>query len=185
MHRLERLYAIVEHLRTGGNRPTPIYELADRFGVGERTVYRDVAALRDQDVPIYGEPGRDGGVWLGGEYSMPPVGLSIGEAIGLWLAFRMSGSISGAAGQSLSDAMAKILATMPDVRRAAYETILRRIIVGVPPSEELLVDGSSGAPEIYRECERAVVESRVLRIIYRDRSGAETERSVEPHGMLV
>ena len=92
MKRLQRLYAVVEFLRARSQQPVTVGQLAEHFGVSERTVFRDVSALREQDVPIYGEPGQQGGMWLGGEYSMPPIGLSIGEAVGFWLAFRMTQS---------------------------------------------------------------------------------------------
>ena len=58
MKRLERLYGIVEFLRSRGQQPVTMGQLAAHFGITERTAYRDVRALRDQDVPIYGEPGQ-------------------------------------------------------------------------------------------------------------------------------
>ncbi len=186
MNRLERLYAIIEYLRSRNERPVAVPDIATRFGVAERTLFRDLATLRDQNVPIYGEPGRAGGIWLGGEYSMPPVGLSIGEAIGLWLAYRLGSSASsGIPGESLSTAMGKILATLPVERRRRYTSVLDRIIVGIAPSHAVLMNSTPVLPEVYRECELAIVESRRLRIRYTDRAGTETEREVDPHGVLI
>ena len=161
-------------------------QLAEHFGISERTVYRDVVTLRDQDVPIYGEPGQQGGIWLGGEYSMPPIGLSIGEAVGLWLAFRMTQSQTPrAVGDSLRTAFSKAMATLPDQRRRRYESVLNRIVVGVPPNPDLVLRSADLNHEVYTEVERAVLGSFRLRFDYVDGTGRSSSRDVEPHGMLV
>lgn len=186
MKRLQRLYAVVEYLRSRGQRPVTVGELAAHFGISERTAFRDVGTLRDQDVPIYGEPGQQGGIWLGGEYSMPPIGLSINEAVGLWLAVRMTQSLSPrAVGDSLSTAFSKAMATLPDQRRRRYESVLNRIVVGVPPNPELVLESANLSHEIFAGVERAVLGSFRLRFEYVDHTGRISSRDVEPHGMLV
>ena len=186
MKRLHRLYATIEFLRSRGQRPVTVGELAEHFGISERTAYRDIGALRDQDVPIYGEPGQHGGIWLGGEYSMPPIGLSIGEAVGLWLALKMTQSHTPrAVGDSLGTAFSKVLATLPDQRRRRYESVLNRIVVGVPPDPELVSKSAQLNHEVFTGCERAVLGSFRLRIDYVDRTGRSSSRDLEPHGMLV
>ncbi|MET9069804.1 HTH domain-containing protein [Streptosporangium sandarakinum] len=47
MNRTDRLYALVEELRAAAPGFLRVRELADRLGVGERTVERDLAALRE------------------------------------------------------------------------------------------------------------------------------------------
>jgi predicted DNA-binding transcriptional regulator YafY len=47
-----------------GRGPTTVGEAADRFEVSERTIFRDLAALRRRGVPVLGDPGRGGGIWL-------------------------------------------------------------------------------------------------------------------------
>jgi predicted DNA-binding transcriptional regulator YafY len=186
MKRLERLYGIVEFLRSRGQQPVTMGQLAAHFGITERTAYRDVRALRDQDVPIYGEPGQKGGIWLGGEYSMPPIGLSIGEAVGLWLALRMTQSNAPrAVGESLGTAFSKAMASLPDQRRRRYESVLNRIVVGVPPGPELVSNSSELSHSVCTEVERAVLGSFRPRFDYVDADGKTSTRDVDPHGLLV
>ncbi len=166
--------------------PVTVPELATHFGVGDRTIHRDIAALRDQDVPIYGEPGRGGGVQIGQEYSMPPLGLSINELFGMWVSQRLS-AVSGSVppGGVASSAFAKVLESLPDARRQRFEKILERVVVGIPPGPVAMETAGPIDPEVYSICEEAFLEGRALRLSYEDRHGNRTERMVAPHGLLV
>ena len=53
--RADRLFQIVQILR--GRRLTTAAHLADRLGVSERTVYRDIRDLSLSGVPVEGEAG--------------------------------------------------------------------------------------------------------------------------------
>ena len=55
MRRADRLFELVQLVR--GRRLTTAAFLADRLGISLRTVYRDVADLQAQGVPIDGEAG--------------------------------------------------------------------------------------------------------------------------------
>lgn len=58
----QRLFEIIWHLsREGG---ATAGELADRFGVSRRTIYRDIDALSGAGIPIYAEKGKGGGIRL-------------------------------------------------------------------------------------------------------------------------
>jgi len=186
VNRLERFYQLIEYLRSRPESPQTIGDLADHFMVTNRTIHRDISVLRDQGVPIHSVPGREGGIWLSAEYSMPPVGLSIGEAIGLWLAYRMGAARTPAApGEHLASAMNKVLSSLPANKKAKYASVLKRIVVGKPRTEELPHDVQIIEPGVYRECENAVVESRQLWIEYVDKFGNESTRTVDPHGIMV
>jgi predicted DNA-binding transcriptional regulator YafY len=58
----ERLFAIVNHLLTRGR--TDARELAQRFEVSERTIYRDMESLSGRGVPVIAIPGAGGGFEL-------------------------------------------------------------------------------------------------------------------------
>ncbi len=89
MRRIDRLFAIAEVLRA---RRTGITaeELADRFEVSVRTIYRDLDALREASLPVIGERGRGGGLALDSVYTLPPINFTAKEAAilvaaGQWL----------------------------------------------------------------------------------------------------
>ena len=56
MTRLTRLTSILLHLQS--QRVITAQELADRFDITQRTVYCDIRALEEADVPIIGEAGK-------------------------------------------------------------------------------------------------------------------------------
>jgi site-specific DNA recombinase len=57
-----RLFKIVYHLLDKGRATAP--ELAEKFEVSVRTIYRDIDALSGAGIPIYAEAGRNGGIYL-------------------------------------------------------------------------------------------------------------------------
>ena len=75
MRRADRLFHIVQLIR--GRRQTTAQWLAQRLEVSERTVYRDVADLQYQGVPIEGEAGV--GYRLGKGFELPPLIFTVEE----------------------------------------------------------------------------------------------------------
>lgn len=57
-----RLFKILYYLLNKGHATAP--ELAAKFEVSQRTIYRDVEALSSSGIPIYAESGRNGGIYL-------------------------------------------------------------------------------------------------------------------------
>lgn len=57
-----RLFKIMYHLIDKGYATAP--ELAEKFEVSVRTIYRDIDALSGAGIPIYAEVGRNGGIHL-------------------------------------------------------------------------------------------------------------------------
>ncbi len=185
MTRNERLYAITEYLRRRRTACT-VEDLVRHFGVGERTIFRDLASLREQGVPIVGDPGRGGGLRLESTYSMPPLALSVDEAIHLWISLRLGSLVAPTpVGETLGGALDKIVGSLPAPKRGALEAILRRVVVGRPVPPERAAGAGPIDPGIFRICESAFVASQRLEIHYVDRHGAESQRVIEPHGLLV
>ena len=79
MNKTERLFALAEHLRARRTGVTA-EQLAERFGVTVRTIYRDLDALRAAHLPLGAERGRGGGYALDKSYSLPPVNFTAREA---------------------------------------------------------------------------------------------------------
>jgi len=79
MRRKTRLFALAEALRARRTGVTAA-QLADRFGVTLRTIYRDLDALQDAGMPIKADRGRGGGYALDKSYQLPPVNFTAREA---------------------------------------------------------------------------------------------------------
>ena len=78
MRRTARLFALAEHLRARRTGVTA-EALALRFGVTVRTMYRDLAMLREASLPLGAERGRGGGYALEKHYTLPPLNFTARE----------------------------------------------------------------------------------------------------------
>src|ERR687897_2699091 len=85
MNRIDRLTAILIQLQT--KRVVKAEEIADRFEISLRTVYRDVRALMEAGVPIGSEAGK--GYFIVDGYHLPPVMFTTDEASALMLAGKL------------------------------------------------------------------------------------------------
>ena len=99
--RADRLFQIVQILR--GRRLTTASLLAERLGVSERTVYRDIRDLSLSGVPVEGEAGS--GYRLLAGYDLPPLMLTTKESEALIAAIRLQ---EGQRGKSLHELRARL-----------------------------------------------------------------------------
>ncbi len=173
MNRTDRLYALVEELRAIAPRPRSARWLAGRFEVSARTVERDISALQQSGVPIWAEPGRTGGYCLDRARTLPPLNLTPSEAVAMALALqRLDGTPFVAAARS---ALRKLVSAMQTDDATAAADLAGRV--------HLVGDEGATSP-VPREVASAVADRRVLRLRYRDRTGATTQRDVEPLGYV-
>ena len=120
MRRTDRLFQIVQLIR--GRRLTTAAYLADRLEVSQRSVYRDIAALLAQGVPIEGEAGV--GYRMRRGFDLPPLMFTTQEAQALVASVRVAQPrIDTGLARYADDALAKILAVLPMVERAAAESL--------------------------------------------------------------
>lgn len=168
MRRADRLFQIVHLIR--GRRLSTADFLAARLEVSVRTVYRDIAALQGQGVPIDGEAGV--GYRLRAGFDLPPLMFTKQEAQALVAALRLAqGQLDSGLARQAEEAMLKILGVMPPAARAAAESLaLYAPLAGL---DEAMRDRLARL--------REATESRhKLRLDYLDLSGAASERVVRP-----
>lgn len=88
--------------------------LADRLGVTERTVRRDVDRLRQLGYPVDAQPGTRGGYRLGVGAVLPPLLLEDDEAVAVAIGLR-NATLSGVTGieETALRALAKLEQLLP------------------------------------------------------------------------
>jgi len=91
MNRIDRLTAILLLLQTGKRTS---WEIAQRFEVSRRTIQRDIDALCEMGIPIMADLGASGGYSLPPDYSLPPLALTLHEALLLRLALSSLSQLS-------------------------------------------------------------------------------------------
>lgn len=169
MRRADRLFQIIQMLRRS-SRPVTAAQIAMELEVSMRTIYRDMADLIGQRVPIHGEAGF--GYILDDAFDMPPLMLT-GEEVeaavlgAQWVAAGSDPLLANAA----RDLIAKISAVIPDHLRAH----IAQPSMSFRRSAETMRDGIDIART--REWIRA---GRKIRIDYRDEQGAVSARVIWP-----
>ncbi len=168
MSRSERLLDLIQILRRH-RRPVSGRTLAGEMNVSIRTLYRDIATLQGQGAPIEGEAGL--GYVLKPGFMLPPLMFTDEEieAIVLgsrWVARQPDKRLSAAA----ADALAKIAAVLPDDLREDLDA--NTLLVG--PRGDAVEGIDLGLVR------QAIRNERKLGFIYRDASGAASQRMVWP-----
>ena len=171
MRRADRLFQLVQLLR--GRRLSTAAYLAERLEVSERTVYRDVADLILQGVPIEGEAGV--GYRFGAGFDLPPMMFSAEEAKAMVASVRLAQPwLDAGLALAAEGALGKMLSALPAASRAAAESLA---LYTAPPSFHGLSASDGATLQMLRE---AVAARRVVQIDYADASDTRTERSVRP-----
>ncbi len=169
MRRADRLFEIIQILRRV-RRPVSAQAIADELEVSKRSVYRDIATLTAQRVPIRGEAGV--GYVLEEGFDMPPLMLTAEEidaaVLGaLWVSTRAEPELARAA----ENLIAKIEAITPGPLRR-HIAAAAMSVRPVSPASEDKVDAAM--------LRQAILEGRKVSLGYRDGDGKESKRVVWP-----
>lgn len=84
MKKIERLLAVVLALKQKGKMTAA--QLAEFLEVNIRTIYRDIDALSQMDVPLVAHPGKEGGYEILEDYFLPSISFTKDEVLALSIA---------------------------------------------------------------------------------------------------
>jgi len=172
MRRADRLFQVVQLIR--GRRLTTAEWLARRLEVSLRTVYRDVADLQRQGVPIDGEAGV--GYRMRAGFDLPPLMFTTGQAKALVACVRLAQSrLDTALARDADDALSKILAVLPAAARAAAEGLA----VYAPA-----LGSDVATRERLRVLREATESRRFVDLEYESLQGESSRRRVRPLGVF-
>src|SRR5437763_11560239 len=173
MRRADRLFQIVQLLRRRRTATTATL-IADRLGVSERTVYRDIRDLTLAGTPIEGEAGV--GYRIRPGYDLPPLMFDREEIQALVLGARIVRQFGDPALARASDA---ILAKVASVLPKELEPLVAETKLFVPST--LSGGRSADGLAIARE---ALISRRRLRFRYANEHGSVSDRTVRPLGVF-
>lgn len=170
MRRADRLFEIIQVLRQATN-PMSGDAIAAALETSRRTIYRDIATLIAQRLPIRGEAGV--GYVLEKGFDLPPLMLTSNEveAVTLgaqWVIAHADAELARAA----TAVLAKLAVIAPDDLRPLFDDP----VLGTPPARTPHADPAIDVARL-REWSRI---GRKIRIGYRDEQGATSERIVWP-----
>ncbi|WP_158882513.1 helix-turn-helix transcriptional regulator [Amycolatopsis anabasis] len=177
--RASRLVSTLMLLQTRGRMTAQ--ELAEALEVSVRTVYRDMESLSAAGVPLYGEPGHDGGYQLLDGYRTRLTGLTTGEAESLFLAGLPTAAADLGLGAVVTAAQLKLMAALPAELAERAGRISERFHLDAPSWYR---DGDH-APHLTTVAD-AVWNQRVLHMRYeRWAKPHEVTRTVHPFGLVL
>lgn len=150
-------------------------EIADRFEISQRSVYRYVEELNVSGVPVDVVRGRYGGIFIADTYRLPSGYFTRGEYDAVINALEAMG------GQINDD---NVTSALEKLARRRKEDKRELSVCG-----NIIVDGGSWADmgsfsEKMRVCEQAVKDSLSLDIDYISRDGEHSRRVIDPHVLI-
>jgi len=171
--RLARLLSVASILyaRGSGDSGVPVSEIAGLTGMTTRTVYRDIKALEDElAMPIF-QAGK-GRYGIEKKYFLPPLHLSVPEAVVLFLASRLIARWSDAYDQAVVSAFTKLADLLPQpIARHVAATMLT---VGQAELNDQFVRN-------FAHVAQAWADGRVVEFNYEPGDGETRHARVQPY----
>ncbi|MBS1599928.1 MAG: YafY family transcriptional regulator [Bacteroidetes bacterium] len=178
MNRIDRVTAILIQLQS--RKIVKAQDIADRFKISLRTVYRDVKTLEEAGVPVIGEAGV--GYSIMDSYRLPPVMFTKEEATAFLTAEKLIEKFTDpSTEQNYKSAMFKVRAVLRGTEKDMLENMEERIEVirRLSPFNADSVDNT--LPVILK----SIAEKKVLQIHYTAfHSNEKTKRDIEAVGIF-
>src|ERR1700743_246485 len=169
MRRADRLFQIIQVLRRTAN-PLTADAIAEELETSKRTIYRDIATLIGQRVPIRGEAGM--GYILEKGFDLPPLMLTPDEIEAAVLGAQwVAGHADPVLARAANDLLAKIADTVPDR--------LRPFVLGPASRARPVWKNEPDRIDMSRTRTQSH-EGRKIALRYRDEQGRDSEHTVWP-----
>ncbi|GAA3094057.1 WYL domain-containing protein [Kribbella aluminosa] len=151
-------------------------EVAAELEISVATARRDLEALSTAGIPVYPQPGRNGGWQLVGGARTDLSGLSATEAQALFLLVGPAASIAPDA----KAALRKLVRALPDTFREHAQAAAEAVVIDPARWGEHVKE----RPELVRRLQDAVVRRDRVRLVYSGRGQDTSERTAEPLGLV-
>jgi predicted DNA-binding transcriptional regulator YafY len=178
MNRIDRVTAILIQLQS--KKIVKAQDIAERFNISLRTVYRDVKTLAEAGVPVIGEAGMGYSIMDG--YRLPPVMFTKEEATAFLTAEKLIEKFTDASTEtSYKSAMYKVRAVL----RGAEKDMLENIEEHIEVLRKVMPFNDSSVSNTLQTILKSISEKKVLHIQYAAFNSDEiTRRDIEPIGIF-
>ncbi|MEL6272676.1 MAG: HTH domain-containing protein, partial [Chloroflexota bacterium] len=113
-------HSLIENILFHSPEGVRAVELAERCGVDRRTIYRDMARLRKNGLPLYQKQGR---FFVSREYYHAPVQLTLNETVALFTAVRVLSQVADQHNPHVISALNKLSEGLPEPMAAHVGTV--------------------------------------------------------------
>jgi predicted DNA-binding transcriptional regulator YafY len=178
MNRIDRVSAILIQLQS--KKVVKAQDIADRFNISLRTVYRDIKTLEEAGIPLIGETGIGYSIMDG--YRLPPVMFTVEEAGAFLTAEKLVEKLTdNSTDQSYKSAMYKIKSVLRSSEKDYLEVMDQNIEVMNNP----YIPKGRTAHNSLQTILKNISEKKVMAINYfANHSQENTSRNVEPVGIF-
>lgn len=171
LNKFDRIISTLLLLQT--KRVIKATEIAAKFDISLRTVYRDIRTLETAGIPVIGEPGI--GYSLVDGYRLPPVMFSQEEALSLLAAEKFIGKVTDETTEAhYVNAMNKIRAVLRGPEKDSLAVLDQAIVI----EPQYQMQGKNFLTGLFQ----AISAHNVVFLQYKADSDAITERNIEPVG---
>ena len=171
--RLSRLLAILTLLLS--KRMLTATEIAKKFGISVRTVYRDIRALEGAGVPIITEEGKGYSIMEG--YKLPPVMFTEKEAYALITSEQIILRNKDASlVNEFSQAIRKIKTVLKHSSKGKAELLSERMYIGKNFDQQI-------TSQSLIDIQMALTNYQLIKIRYQTPDGTVSERFIEPFAL--
>lgn len=162
-----RLFKIMYYLLDKGSATAP--ELAKRFEVSVRTIYRDIDALSSTGIPVYAETGRNGGIHLLSSFILNKAAISEEEKQEILSALQGMEIVGDNYGKNTLEKLSALF----KIKSVDWlETDFSRWGVKARDNDK------------FEMLKIAIIERRCMKIFYTGSNGKPDERIIEPLKLL-
>ncbi|MBN2347578.1 MAG: YafY family transcriptional regulator [Bacteroidales bacterium] len=179
MNRIDRLTAIIILLQS--KKIIKAAEIAERFTISLRTVYRDMRALEEAGVPLGSEAGT--GYFLAQGYHLPPVMFTTQEASAMLTAEKLVEKFTDlSVNRNYKLAIDKVKAILPLQGKDFFESLQPKVEILFNPQ----ITNDSPMPHYMIDIQQAISTSQKISIDYKSayNDTLTRNRKVEPIGLL-
>lgn len=177
LKKIDRITAILTHLQS---KPlVRAQDLAAKFEVSLRTIYRDIKTLENAGIPIVGEAGNGYSLMEG--YKLPPVIFTKDEVLSFITAEKLMQKFSHhSLGTHYESAMEKLKSVLRNSDRNMIQNVENQI--GIFNYSDRTQDRIKNSLPLILE---SISEKRQLKIKYQNLRGDYTERIIEAVGIFL
>lgn len=174
--RLQRIIAVIMVLLV--QRKVRAADLAERFGVSLRTVYRDVDAIVQAGVPVVSAPGGGGGYHVHEAYKVSNSLFTTADLATMLSGVEGMATIVGS--EQIPHALAKLRSLVDRDSNSGVRLRRGKLLLDLHPWM-----GGARLKERLTILQRALDDDRRIEMAYEAKDGAATRRRVDPHCLIL
>ncbi len=152
-------------------------ELAERFEVSIRTVYRDLDAINLAGIPIISYPGNEGGYCLMDNFKVDRQFLTVKDMVSIISALK--GINLSLEDQQLNTTLDKIRSLVPKHRIDEIDSSVEQVVIDAMPW-----GGEKAQKEKMKLLHKAIIDLSLVSFTYTNAKGERMERKVEPMTLI-